>query len=121
MDTVRQLFDKATINVGWTLDPLQVRSLVVFIQQIDAALADLHAKSEVADSMADMFAAYMNEYGEELYNELLANNEAVVEGEVEEEVVVFESPYDDDGYDGAYEKEVEASGDEIEGEIGQTS
>ena len=92
MDTVRQLFDKATINVGWTLDPLQVRSLVVFIQQIDAALADLHAKSEVADSMADMFAAYMNEYGEELYNELLVNNqavvEAVVEGEVEAEVEV---------------------------------
>ncbi len=105
MDTVRQLFDKATINVGWTLDPLQVRSLVVFIQQLDATLADLYAGKENVDKITDMLAAYVNEYGKELYNELHANNEAVVEALVEGEV----------------ESEVVVSGDEIEGETGQTS
>ncbi len=97
MDTVRQLFDKANVNHGWTLMPSQVRALVVFIQQLDVTLADAFAKNESVDEITNMLSAYMNEYGEELYNELLANIEAVVEGEV----VV--------------------SGDEIEGETGQTS
>ena len=109
MDTVRQLFDKANVNHGWSLAPSQVRALVVFIQQIDASLAAAFAQNEQADAVANMLAAYMSEYGEELYNELLVNNEAVVEGVVEGDV------------EAVVEEEVVVSGDEIEGEIGQTS
>ena len=79
MDTVRQLFDKAKVNHGWTLMPSQVRALVMFIKQIDTTLTDAFAKNESVDEITNMLAAYVNEYGEELYNELLEN---IVEGEV---------------------------------------
>ncbi len=77
MGTVRQLFDKAQMNHGWTLMPTQVRSLVLFIQQLDATLTDAFAKNDSVDEITNMLAAYVNEYGDRLYNELLA-----VEGEV---------------------------------------
>ena len=122
MGTVRQLFDKANMNHGWTLMPSQVRSIVVFIQQIDASLDDASAKSESVDEITNMLAAYVNEYGKGLYNTLLEAQKGpiqapgmggdIVEGEVEEPE---NQPYDDAAAE-AYMKEVYDNADEDEEE-----
>jgi hypothetical protein len=61
------------------LAPLEVRAIVIMIQQMDAQLGAAYTAIAGAD---DILQAYIAEYGDELFEKLRAEAENVVEAEV---------------------------------------
>ena len=68
-------------NHGISLTPLQVRSIATFLVWLDSAAGNA---TRLADSTNNMLAAYMNEFGSELMDTLIADaeEENIVEGVV---------------------------------------
>ena len=82
MQTIELLFKKAQQNHGLALTEWQVRNIAGFIMQQDQMIGGL----------ANMLAAYKNEYGTELETELLGSVEAeVIEDEQETETPGLDS------------------------------
>ena len=78
-------------NHGISLTPLQVRSIATFLVWLDSAAGNA---TRLADSTNNMLAAYMNEFGSELMDTLIADaeEENVVEGEVVEAETIYVDP-----------------------------
>ena len=83
--TLELLEAAANNNHGITLQPRQVRTLAGFIM-------DMYARNEWLHNMC---AAYMNEYGPELFYALTEDD--IVEGEVEDAEGSDDTSADDDG------------------------
>ena len=79
--TIELLLKSADQNHGISLTPLQVRSIATFLVWLDAAAGNA---TRLADSTNNMLAAYMNEFGSELMDTLIADaeEENIVEGVV---------------------------------------
>jgi hypothetical protein len=77
--TLDAFFDAARWSKGKVLDSTGVRHVAAYIQNITRALEQQQIMLLGADNM---LAAYVNEYGEQLMKELLAEDIEVVEGEV---------------------------------------
>ena len=77
--TVELLLKSADQNHGISLTPLQVRSIATFLVWLDSAAGNA---TRLADSTNNMLAAYMNEFGSELMDILIADaqEENIVEG-----------------------------------------
>ena len=85
--TIELLLKSANQNHGISLTPLQVRSIAAFLVWLDSAAGNA---AKLAESTNNMLAAYMNEFGSELMDTLIADAEiadAEEENAVEAEIV----------------------------------
>jgi hypothetical protein len=78
--TIGLLFDAANGSRGRVLDWVAVRHLASYIQNLEQGL---HKLTMAAMAQDNIIAAYTNEYGEDLLNEL--TSEGVVDGIIEDE------------------------------------
>jgi len=95
---VQLIMDSANAGSGRELGFMQVQDLARYIITYERASEDLYEKLMDTETM---LAAYVNEYGNELYDELL--KDVIVDGEVIEE---SETGSDDEG-NGVYASEEE--------------
>lgn len=86
--TLDLLFDAANGFRGRVLDATAVRHVASYIQNLIRNIENMQLALMGADNMLN---AYTNEYGEELLNELIAEDAEVVDGIIETEETGFDS------------------------------
>ena len=84
IQTLNDLFDAATAARGQVLDQRKVRMVASYINNLTQGI---EVKDIMITGCDNMLAAYMNEYGEQLYETLLEEVEAEVAFEDAEVVV----------------------------------
>lgn len=111
--TIPRIFDQANNNHGMTLTPLQVREVAGTLMNI---AKDLQILQQSISGAEYIMSAYIEEYGDELYNELVEAVEAEVVDDESEDSEETGQASETDGLDSPPEREESGPVSEVSSE-----